>query len=205
MKLLTKASRGAEERNEATLVSMQAAIEQFRAVEVKEAEAADRSARPLVEAIIELDESLSRCRGVIETARNRALEETSSEMNELRQRLDELFATQSWWRRLLCRPWHDATKDLYSARAIETQRSIFDALLEGYSLIEKRLHRAMAEQSILRMDCVGKQADPHSMTVLETVSNASRPAGMVVEEVRTGYYWRGNVFRFAEVKAVGKI
>ncbi len=60
----------------------------------------------------------------------------------------------------------------------------------------------MQEQSIVRMECVGKPADPNSMTVIEAVNETGRLPGTVVEEVRPGYFWKGKVLRFAEVKAV---
>ena len=204
VKLLTKASRGAEERNEATLLSMNAAIEQFRAVAPLEEEAAQKAARPLVEAIVGLDESLVLGRRVIEQARQRMLEDWEAELKEVRGHLDDLYRTQPWWRKTLIRPWHQATRDVYSGRSLETGRSIFNSLLEGYDLIQNRLRRAMQEQAIVRMECIGKPADPHCMTVVEVVSDPSRPPGTVVEEVRPGYHWDGKVFRFAEVKAVGE-
>ena len=77
MKLLTKAARGGEERQEAALLSMQAAIEQFRSAKSDESAAADRAARPLVEGLIDLDESLRRGRCVIENAQRRIRQETS--------------------------------------------------------------------------------------------------------------------------------
>jgi molecular chaperone GrpE len=204
VKLMTKATRGAEERNEATLASMNAAIEQFRATAPREEEAARKAARPLVEAIVAMDESLVRGRQVIEQARQRVLDEWNTELTEVRNRLDELYRTQPWWRRMLIRPWHQATRDVYSGRSLETGRNIFDSLLEGYNLIQNRLRRAMQEQSIVRMECVGELADPHCMTVVEAVSDPSRQPGTVVEEVRPGYHWGGTVLRFAEVKAVGE-
>jgi molecular chaperone GrpE len=204
VKLLTKAARSGEERSEATLLSMQAAIEQFRAAGGQDAEAAEKAARPLVEALVELDESLVRGRRVIEVARRRVLEEAAGELKTLREQLDELYRTQPWWRRALCRPWHQAAKDVYAGRTLDTQRHIFDSLLEGYDLIQARLQRTMRQQSIVRMQCLGKQVDPNSMTVLEMVSDASLPAGAVAEEVRPGYYWNGKVLRFAEVKATGE-
>ncbi len=204
VKLLTKAARGTEERNEATLVSMQAAIEQVRTLEPKEEAAAEKAARPLIETLIELDEALVRGRRVILQARQRVVGELNEELAEARQRLDELYNTQPWWRRILCRKWHHATRDVYAARAIETGRGILDSLLEGYDLIQSRLQRTMQERSILRMQCVGQPADPNSMTVVEVVSDASRCPGTVTEEVRPGYFWNSKVIRFAEVKAVGQ-
>jgi molecular chaperone GrpE len=204
VKLLTRAARGTEERNEATLLSLQAAIEQFRAVESKEDQAADKAARPLVEALVELDESLVRCRGVIERAKRRVLADVNAELEQVCRRLDELFRTQPWWRRRLCRPWHEAARGLYSGGALDTYRNIFDSLLEGYGLIENRLRRTMQQQSIVRMQCLGEQADPNRMTILEVVSDPSRRPGTVIEEIRPGYCWDGRVLRFAEVKAVGE-
>ena len=204
IKLLTKATRGTEERNEATLLSLQAAIEQFRAVESKEHEAADKAARPLAEALVELDESLTRCRSVIEQAKHRVLVDVNAELKQGRERLDELFRTQPWWRRLLCRPWHEAARELCSGNAADTCRNIFDSLLEGHDLIENRFRRTMDQRSIVRMKCLGEPADPNRMTVLEVVSDPTRRPGTVIEEVRPGYCWDGRVLRFAEVKAVAE-
>lgn len=204
VKRLTKSARGTEERHEATLLSLQAAMEQFRAIEPKEEDAADKAARPLVEALVELDESLVRGRGVIEQARQRVLEDVNAGLQEARQRLDELYRTQPWWRRRLCRPWHEATREAYTARTLDTYRGIFDSLLAGYDLILGRLRRTMKQQSIVRTQCLGEPVDPNRMTVVEVVGDLSRRPGTVVEEVRPGYCWDGRVLRFAEVKAVAE-
>ena len=204
VKLLTKAARSGEERGEATLLSMQAAIEQFRSVEPQQETAADNAARPLILALVDLDESLVRGRRVIEQARQQVREGLHAELTGARDRLDQLYRTQPRWRRMLCRAWHEAARDVYSPRAIETAHGIFDSLLEGYGLIQNRLSRTMQEQSMIRMECVGNAADPNCMTVVETVSDPCRPPGTVVSEIRPGYYWRGKVVRFAEVKAVSQ-
>jgi molecular chaperone GrpE len=204
VRLLTKASRSVEERNEATLVSMNAAIEQFRAAGSDRGESGHKAARALVETIVELDESVVRGRQVIEQARLRVLEEWHVELQEVRERLDALYGTQPWWRRVLIRPWHQAARDVYSGNAAETGRKIFDSLLEGYELIQNRLRRAMQDHGIQRMECLGKPVDPHCMTVVEVVSDPTRRPGIVVEEVRVGYHWDGSVLRFAEVKAVAQ-
>ena len=117
--------------------------------------------------------------------------------------MEQLYRAQPWWRRVLCRPWHEAIKDVYGDRTLENQHRIFASFLEGYDLIQSRIRRTFTEQSILRIECVGRQVDPNSMTVVETVSDAGQPVGQVVEELRAGYYWQSKVFRFAEVKVVG--
>ena len=57
------------ERADASLGAMREAVDAFRAVEAKEAEAGRRAARPLVESLMELDEALRRGQTVIEAAR----------------------------------------------------------------------------------------------------------------------------------------
>ena len=199
LKLQTKSARGLQEQTEIIVRAMQEAIEQFRSVEANQAEAADRAAKPLVEALVELDEALQRGRKVIETARQRILEDAAGRMH---QQLDDLFRGQSLLKRWLCRRWHRATRQICLEHATGIHRSIFESLLEGYGLILNRLGRAMRKHEIYRMQCVGKPADPNSMTVVEVVDDPLQPPGLVVEEVRPGYYWKGKVLRFAEVRAI---
>jgi len=203
IKLLTKATRGREEQDEATLLSLQAAIEQFRSVQADEARAADRAARPLIEGLLELDDALSRGRRVIENARRRWIATAETHLKQTQDRLEQLYRLQSWWRRAFCRPWHEAAKAIYHERSLGPQREVFDSLLEGYELLQNRLQRTLDEQEIVRMQCVGRQVDPSTMTVVEAVREPGHPPGTVLEEIRTGYYWKRKVFRFAEVKAAG--
>ena len=95
------------------------------------------------------EEILTRCQDWLRQTRSEcdSLDEYAAD-EEGRDRLDELFRTQPWWRRLLCRPWHEAASGLYSAHAADTYRNIFDSLLEGYDLIENRLRRTMEQRSI---------------------------------------------------------
>jgi len=202
VKLLTKSNRGAEERNEATLLEMHAAIEQFRSVEANEKQAANQAGRPLVEALVNMDEALTRGRHAIQNAQQKLRSDVADDFSRRCEQLDQLYRKQAWWRRMLCHSWHAAARELLSTRILDTQQTIFESLLEGYDLIHNRLERAFAEQQIIRMDCLGRPCDPNCMTVLETISDRTRPPELVVEEVRPGYYWQGEVFRFAEVKVV---
>ncbi|MFH1268443.1 MAG: nucleotide exchange factor GrpE, partial [Planctomycetota bacterium] len=199
LKLQTKSARGLEERSVATLDAMQAAIEQFRLVKADESQAAEGAARPLVEALLDLHEALERGRKVIETARRRILDESAG---QLQDQLDDLFRRQSWWRRWIGRSFHEATRQLCSRQAEEVHRVVFESLVEGYGLIQNRATRAMDKEGLCRIDCLGKPVDPNAMMVVEVIEDPTRPPGLVVEEVRPGYYWKAKVFRFAEVRAV---
>ena len=72
----------------------------------------------------------------------------------------------------------------------EGQRTAQALRAEGY---------AVALQHVF---AVAQQVDPNTMTVLEVVEDPALPPGLVIEEVRRGYYWKAKVFRFAEVRAV---
>ena len=106
------------------------------------------------------------------------------------------------WRRWLCRAWCRRAREILVQRMALTHRDIFDSLVEGYDLILGRLQRAMKKAELYRIECVGQTVDPNLMTVVEVVDDPLRPPGLVVEEMRPGYYWKDKVFRFAEVRAV---
>jgi molecular chaperone GrpE len=199
VKLQTKSSRGVVERTEQILTAMQQAMVLFRSVEANEKEAGQLAARPLVESLMELDEALGRGRAVIDTARRRLLEDLTGHVQE---QLDGLLSQLPAWRRWLCRSWCHRTKEILVQRVALTYRDIFDSLAEGYDLILGRLQRAMKKAELYRIECIGRQVDPVLMTVVEVVNDPLRPPGLVVDQIRPGYYWKDKVIRFAEVRAI---
>lgn len=199
VKLQTKSSRGVAERTEQVLAAMEQAMGLFRSVEANEKEAGQQPARPLVESLMELDEALGRGRAVIDTARRRLLEDLTGHVQE---QLDGLLLQLPAWRRWLCRSWCRRTKEILVQRVALTYRDIFDSLVEGYDLILGRLQRAMKKAELYRIECVGRQVDPALMTVVEVVNDPLRPPGLVVDQIRPGYYWKDKVIRFAEVRAI---
>jgi molecular chaperone GrpE len=201
VKLETKGSRGLQEQVETLLPALRQAIDQFRAVGPKEEQAALTAARPLAEAIADLDEALDRGRLEIEKARDRIDAEAARLAASIESDLDALYQGQSWVRRLGLRAYHERARELVGRRVRETRPELFAALLEGYGLIQSRLRRAMDAGQVRRMESVGLPIDPGLMTVVEVVDAPDRPPGHVVDEVRRGYTWRGRVLRYAEVRA----
>jgi len=199
VKLQTKSARGLAERTDQALAGLQQALELCRAAPAQESEATREAVKPLVESLIDLDEALGRGRAVIDTARARVLEDLTGPIQE---ELDNLLLRLSPVRRWLCRSWARGARASLIQRAALAQREIFDSLGEGYNLILNRLQRAMQKAELYRIECVGKRVDPKLMTVVEVVDDPLRPPGIVIEEVRPGYYWKDKVIRFAEVRAV---
>jgi molecular chaperone GrpE len=198
LKLQTKSARGLEEQTAAALAGLAEASTQFRGVPAQEEQAAERAAAPLVQALAELDEALQRGQAGMDFVRRQVVDESAP---ALQRQLQELWAGQAWWKRWWCGRWQRAACELVCRQA-EVQRQGLDSLREGYGLIRDRLQKALLRAEVRRIECCGRPVDPHTMTIIEVVDDPSRPAGTVVDEIRPGYFWKGQVFRCAEVRAV---
>jgi len=199
VKLQTRSARGLDEQTQTLLSALQQALDSLRSIEPKEQEAAWTAARPLAIALAELDEALDRGRLQIERAGPRLLDVGAA---ELLAELDEFEAAQSWWRRRLRGKSYRRLRSLVAQRLdSQERRDLFDALLEGYGLIQQRLSRALAAEGIGRIPTTGQAVDPEQMIVVEVADAPGAPAGVVIDEIRRGYAWNGRVLRYAEVRA----
>jgi molecular chaperone GrpE len=198
LKLETKSSRSLQEQAEALLPPLRQAIEHFRSVVPREEQAAWNAGKALAEGLATLDEALDRGRTQIEKARELLVDEQA---RALTGALDELFKSQSWFRRRRFRRYHEQVMEVVRKDAQGPRRQWFDSLLEGYGLMQNRLRRVMQAEDIERIECLGRQVDPELMIVVEVVDEPDVPAHTVIEELRRGYLWRGRVVRHAEVKA----
>jgi len=93
----------------------------------------------------------------------------------------------------------EASADRLAAAEIPLRQSV-ESILTGYAMSLQRLDRALAEQGLEAIDCVGQTFDPESMEVVEVVHEAERAATEVLDIVRPGYEWRGKLFRAAQVR-----
>jgi molecular chaperone GrpE len=97
------------------------------------------------------------------------------------------------------RQWRDDAR-----QAAARVRGLLDSLLTGYTMSLQRLERALSQNELEPILCVGAPFDPERMEALEIVAATDRPSGEVLNEVRRGYLWRSRVFRPAQVR-VAKI
>jgi molecular chaperone GrpE len=197
VKLQTKSGRGLAEQTETALQALKQAIEQFRSVVPKEAQAAWTAGKALAEGLADLDEALDRGAREIERARRQIAERSP---RVLEDELNELHRGKSWIRRRLLHSYHSEIIAIVR-RDGATRHELFESFLEGYGLIQKRLRRVMAAEQVQQIPCEGLAVDPELMTVLEVVDVPDRPAGTVIKELRRGYTWKGRVIRYAEVEA----
>jgi len=198
LKLQTKSGRGLLDQTETAVAALKQATDQLRSVDAKEAQTTWKAARPLAEALADLDVALVRGQREIERARRQIADDS---VRGLQTALDDLHRRRSWIRRRFLRSYHQEVIEIVRLDGL-IRHELFDSFLEGYGLIRKRLGRVLAAQEISHIDCEGKPVDPDLMTVIEVVDEPHDHPGIVVKELLRGYTWRGHVIRYAEVQAV---
>jgi len=75
---------------------------------------------------------------------------------------------------------------------------------EGQQMTVSRFEQLLQRYQVHAIDCVGQLLDPVMMTAVETGYDSTLENGIVLEELRTGFLFQGQVLRLAEVK-VNKI
>lgn len=87
-----------------------------------------------------------------------------------------------------------------AAPQFNANQAMLESLAVGYTMSLQRLDRALEQQGLVRIECVGKPFDPEIMEVVEVVKDPSRTGSEVLEDVRPGYRLRGQLFRCAQVR-----
>jgi molecular chaperone GrpE len=75
---------------------------------------------------------------------------------------------------------------------------------QGQEMTIRRFDELLQRYQISTVDCIGQLLDPETMTAVATEENPKLANGMVLEELRKGFLYQGQVLRLAEVK-VNKI
>ena len=82
----------------------------------------------------------------------------------------------------------------------ETARETAAALEKGYALSLDRLDEVLRQLEVTETRCQGRPFDPRCMQAVDLEETNQVPEGTVVEVYRTGYEWKGQTFRLAQVK-----
>lgn len=91
-----------------------------------------------------------------------------------------------------------AMPDIERARAAAGDS--VSALEKGYLLAMDKLDDALRQMEVHPIHCEGEFFDPASMNAVDLEETAAVPEGTVTAVYRTGYRWRGDVYRPAQVK-----
>ena len=71
---------------------------------------------------------------------------------------------------------------------------------EGQIMSLRRFDQLFQRYQVKPIVCVGKMLDPTLMTAVETANNPELENGKVLEELRTGFLYKNQLLRLAEVK-----
>ena len=75
-----------------------------------------------------------------------------------------------------------------------------ESFKEGQAMTLKRFEQLLQRHRVYPIECVGKILDPRTMSAVEIANDASLDNGIVLEELRKGFLFEGQVLRLAEVK-----
>lgn len=145
--------------------------------------------RPIVKGIIDAADALS--------LSQRQLESFDETAEPLLEELESGDAPRpGFFARLLgARP-----REVVASTAADKLRQLVAAAADGYTLSLRRIERLFPALELQPQSCLGEPFDPETMEAVEVVGDSEAPSGTVIEEVRPGYLWRGQIFRFAQVK-----
>lgn len=197
VKLQAKSARGLHDQAGLLLSGLREAMDQFQSVTPREQQAAKDAVKPLLESLTDLDAALDRGRLAAESARARWLDEKSFYWHEL---VDAELRVLPRWKRWLLSSFFEKLKRTMSTRFIESWTASQNAQVEGYRLVQNRLRRLLHQNDVERIEVVGHLVDPNRMTVVDVTDHDEFPSGTVLEELRPGYFWRGQLLRYAEVR-----
>lgn len=76
----------------------------------------------------------------------------------------------------------------------------WSSLDQGFVLLREHFEQLLRAEGITSMATVGKSFDPTTMKAVAVEASNAVPHNTVVEELAAGYYHKGDVLKFAEVK-----
>ncbi len=80
----------------------------------------------------------------------------------------------------------------------------YEEYRRGFELIYRQLWDALARAGLERIEAQGRPFDPYYHQAVERVESADHDDGTVIEELRSGYKFRGKVLRPAMVRVAAK-
>jgi molecular chaperone GrpE len=73
-------------------------------------------------------------------------------------------------------------------------------LKEGFLMVERKFLSALESAGVQRIECVGKPFNPELHEAVEKVQGRSKKQDIVIQELRSGFTFRGQVLRPSMVK-----
>jgi molecular chaperone GrpE len=201
--LQTKASRGQLEQTSQALALLKQSLDALQ-----DQPAHDETLRPLLKTLIDAHDALALARREVQ----RLLDQPPQSAQLAGTPPPKLKIWIPYWARWLglaeliekqlapVYAWHAAQRQGTGSDASPRHQQILDALLAGYQMSLQRIERALDQNELEPISCVGEPFDPETMEVAEVVREEGRASTIVLDEIRRGYLWRGRLFRCAQVR-----
>ena len=73
-------------------------------------------------------------------------------------------------------------------------------LKSGFKLILDKMHNILEKEGLVRIDALGKIFDPTYHEATDQTLRDDKPDGLIIEEIKSGYVFKGKVLRASLVK-----
>jgi molecular chaperone GrpE len=87
----------------------------------------------------------------------------------------------------------------WTSRLLRRSVASSEAWQDGMRMTLRRLDQVLLDRRVAAIQLVGQPFDPRIARVVATSPDASAAEGTVIEELRAGFFWDGQVLRTAEV------
>lgn len=181
-------------------------------------EATEEAKKKEVSAVVSDQDQIANLKGEIESLK-RQVEEERSKSSRLENQIKYLQADFENYRRRVIKEIDElaqfSNENLVSdlievldelSLAVDEGRKTDDkeALLKGVEMTLKKLKELLGREGLAEIESVGKPFDPRLHFAAAKVSVGKESEGLVVEEIRKGFSFKGKVIRPSLVK-VGQI
>ncbi len=90
--------------------------------------------------------------------------------------------------------------DLENAISVAEKTANKNALLDGIKMVHKKLESLLEKEGLVRLETVGKPFDPNMHEVLAEIPTRNHQRGIILEEARKGFMFKGKILRPSIVK-----
>jgi len=149
----------------------------------------------------------------LEAALKEEREKADRYLNRLKYALAELDNTQKEMERRLREASEQGKQELILEllpildelqMAIEAARRTGESeVLKGVEMVMRKLERLLEREGVSPIEAVGKFFDPYLHEAVQRVETSEHPEGMIIEELRRGYLYKGRLLRASLVKVAG--
>lgn len=120
--------------------------------------------------------------------------------NSQRRVLNEMRAVSDSGVRELVRELLTVIDELDCALEVGNKMHENKAMVDGVALVRQKLLSILQKDGLVKIEAVGQKLDPNKHEAVLTGSAEPFKEGIILEEIRTGYIFRGQVIRPSLVK-----